>query len=179
MAKGKFQPRTGPTTQLHDIPGDDDSLPDRVNLDAKDPNEFQIVEVDDTPAADRGGDTEWTGDSLADQEDDLRNYSTNAQKRIKRLSAETHKNRRAREAAERELGVAAQRIQSQEAELQRLRLTTESGNNALLGSMRADRENRITDATRRLERCVFGDAKPTCRRTPKATARRWPRPPAI
>lgn len=154
MARGKFQPvRNDPREALHDIPGDDDSLPDRVSvdLDAKDPSAFQIVEVDDTPEADRGRDTEWEGDSLADQEDDLRKYSANAQKRIKRLSAETHTQRRAREAAERELNAASQLIQQQNAELQRLRLTTESGNNALLGSMRSEREGRITDATRRLE----------------------------
>ena len=149
MARGKFSPKLSPATRLHDVPGDDDSKV-VIDLDAAD-DDVQIVEVNDTPEADRGKDTEWHGESLADQEDDLRNYSANAQKRIKRLSAETHTQRRAREAAERERDEAIRYSQAQEAELQRLRLTTESGNNALLGSMRSEREGRITDATRRLE----------------------------
>jgi hypothetical protein len=152
MARGKFQPRTAPLANTHEIPGDDDAGKVRIDLDAADPDAFEVVEVDDTPEADKGKDSDWHGPSLADQEVDLRNLSAKKTvQRIERLRAETHTERRGREIAERERDAAVQRIQAQESEIQRLRLVTESGNNALVGSMRAERESRIADASRRLE----------------------------
>lgn len=155
MARGKFQASTGDNNHRQQLPPSADELPDTVsvNLDDKDPNAFQIVEVDDTPAADRGKDTTWNGpSSLEDQEDDLRNLSKRQfEKRLSRVVAETQTERRAREAAERERDAAIELARNQNTELTRLRQTTESGNTALLSSMRAEREGRIAEAARRLE----------------------------
>lgn len=158
MARGKFQASTGDTNHRQQLPPSADELPDTVSvdLDNKDPNAFEIVEVDDTPAADRGRDTTWNEPSLADQEDDLRNLSKREfEKRLKRVVAETHTERRAREAVERERDAAVELAGRQNVELTRLRQTVETGNTALVGSMRTDREGRIADATRRLEQAML------------------------
>lgn len=155
MARGKFQVSTGDNDHRHQLPSSADDLPDTVsvNLDDKDPNAFQIVEVDDTPAADRGRDTVWNGpSSLEEQEDDLRNLSKREfEKRLKRVVAETNTERRAREQVERERDAAVELASRQNAEITRLRQTTATGNTALVNSMTSEREARIADASRRLE----------------------------
>lgn len=155
MARGKFQASPGDNNYRQQLPSSADELPDTVsvNLDDKDPNAFQIVEVDDTPAADRGKDTVWNGpSSLEEQEDDLRNLSKREfEKRLKRVVAETNTERRAREQVERERDAATELIGRQNAELQQLRQSTVTSNTALANSMVAEREARIIDASRRLE----------------------------
>jgi len=152
MARGKFQASTGDRTRLHDLPNSADDLPDTVSvsLDDKDPNHFEIIEVDDTPQEDRGRPTE-VEHPLDVQEEDLRNLSANTQKRINRLKFETETERRGREAAQRERDAAVALIQAKDAELARYRQSTDAGNTALVNSMTAEREARIADATRRLE----------------------------
>lgn len=152
MARGAFNPSRADRGRMQELPPSADDLPETVsvNLDDKDPDKFEIVEVDDTPEADRGRPTE-VDQSLADQEADLRGLSQKTQKRIERLRFETHTERRGREAAERERDAAVKLAQDQNAEIARLRMVAESGNTALVGSMKAERESRIADATRRLE----------------------------
>lgn len=152
MAKHSFEPSRGDRVHMQQLPESAEDLPDRVSvdLDDKDPNNFEVVEIDDTPEDDRGRPTELDGASLADQELDLRNLSAKTQKRIERLRFETHTERRGREAAERERDAAVQLAKSQGEELARMRLVAESGNTALVNSMRGEREARIADATRRL-----------------------------
>lgn len=152
MARAAFRASRGDRAHMQELPPSADDLPDTVsvNLDDKDPEKFEIVEVDDTPEADRGRPTA-VDESLADQEADLRGLSQKTQKRIERLRFETHTERRGREAAERERDAAVKLAQDQNAEIARLRMVAESGNTALVGSMKAERETRIADATRRLE----------------------------
>lgn len=151
MARGKFQGGSD-RSRIHQVETGDLDAPVTVDLDNKDPNAFEVVVVDDTPLEDQGKDTTWNGPSLADQEDDLRNLSKRQfEKRLSRVVAETHTERRAREAAERERDAAIELARNQNAELARLRQTVDAGNTALVGSMRTDREGRIADATRRFE----------------------------
>lgn len=152
MARTAFRASRGDRTHLQELPRSADDLPDTVsvNLDDKDPEKFEIVEVDDTPEADRGRPTD-VDNPLADEEDELRGRSQKTQKRIDRLRFETETQRRGREAAERERDTAVKLANDQAAELARYRLSTESSNTALANSMRGEREARITDATRRLE----------------------------
>lgn len=151
MARGKFQAHVSDPSYVHQVDTGDVEAPVKVDLDNKDPDAFEIVVVDDTPEADKGKSTEWKGESLADQEQNLRGLSVEAQKRIKRLSAEVHTERRGREERERQLNEAVELIKARDTELARVRLVAESGNTALTTSMVAEREARIVDATRRLE----------------------------
>ncbi len=159
MAKPSF--RLSPITggAQHEMNNDD--LPDTVtvDLDDKDPNKYEIVEVDDTPEADRGKPTRLDA-SLDDQEDDLRERLSNrTQKRINRLKFETETERRAREAAERERDAAVSYAASRDEELTRLRKAVDTGSTALANSMKAEREGRIATATRQLETAhADGDA---------------------
>lgn len=152
MPRGKFQASTGDRTRLHDLPNSADDLPETVsvNLDDKDPNNIQVVEIDDTPQEDRGRPTE-VEHPLDVQEEDLRNLSATTQKRINRLKFETETERRGREAAQRERDAAVALIRDRDAEIARYRQSTDAGNTALANSMVAERQARIADATRRLE----------------------------
>lgn len=151
MAKASFRASNGDRGRMQQLPDSADDLPETVSvdLDDKDPENFEIVEVDDTPERDRGRPTK-VPDDLAEQETDLRGLSRNAQKRIDRLRFETETQRRGREQAERERDAAVQGIKDRDDELNRYRLATETGNTALVASMRSERENRIAEAERRV-----------------------------
>lgn len=151
MARQSFRANRGDRSFQHDLPASADDLPETasINLDDKDPNNIHVVEIDDTPEADRGRPTEVDA-PLDLQEADLRNMSATTQKRINRLKFETETQRRGREQAERERDAALQMARDQNAEIARLRMITESGNTALATSMRTERESRIAGATQRL-----------------------------
>lgn len=154
MARESFKPAGRDQRHMVKLPESADDLPERVlvDLDDKDPSNFTVVVKDDTPDDDKGRPTAWNGTSAADEDvEDLRGQSSKVQKRIDRLRAETHTERRAREAAERERDAAAQLVRDQAAEIERLRRVAETGTRALSDSMTAERESRIADATRRLE----------------------------
>ena len=135
---------------MHEIAGSSD-LPDLVtiDLDGEDPNAFEIVEVDDTPEADKGKPTKWNGKS-ATEELPLQGVHPKVQKRIDRLRAETETERRAREASERREQAAVELARQQAEELTDLRRRLETGSTALATSMKEQREQRIDDAKRRL-----------------------------
>lgn len=149
MARESFKPTPGARNYMQNLPASADDLPEEtlIDLDAKD---GKFIVVDDTPEADRGKPA--AGDrSLSDQEDDLRGLSKNVQKRIDRIRFETHTERRAREAAERERDAAIEFARTQQAEVERLRKSQETGATALASSMKSEREARLADAQRRLE----------------------------
>lgn len=152
MAREAFKATPGDRRNMVQLPPSADALPDKVvvDLDDKNPDNFKVVVVDDTPEADRGREKTWNGPSAADEED-LRDVSAKVQKRIDRLRAETHTERRTREAAERERDAAIELTRSQQAEIERLRQATENGTRATAQAMAAERETRISDAKRRLE----------------------------
>jgi hypothetical protein len=150
--RGAFRATNSDRSKFVELPRSADDLPDTVSvdLDDKDPQKFTIVEIDDTPEADRERPTELEGGSLADQEEDLRDVSVKTKKRIERLRFETHTERRAREKAERERDEAVNFAKSMNEENARLRTAADSGNTALANSMIGERQARIDDATRRL-----------------------------
>ena len=69
MARASFRASNGDRTRMQELPSSADDLPETVSvdLDDKDPQNFEIVEVDDTPERDRGRPTE-VSDDLAGQE---------------------------------------------------------------------------------------------------------------
>ena len=149
MAKASregFRPQPIDRTNTIDLPTGD--LPERVSvdLDNADGNAFTVVEVDDTPEADRGRPTD-----VADLEP-VAGDSPNVAKRIARLKAETHTERRAREEVERREAAAIELLRSRDAELADLRKRLEGSTGALAASMKSDREARLADARARLER---------------------------
>ena len=149
MAKAKregFRPQPIDRTNTIDLPTGD--LPERVSvdLDATDGNAFTVVEVDDTPEADRGRPT-----NVEDLEP-VAGDSPNVAKRIARLKAETHTERRAREEVERREAAAIDLLRSRDAEVADLRKRLEGSTGALAASMKSDREARLADARVRLER---------------------------
>lgn len=154
MPRESFRPAPADGRNMVRLPESADALPERVvvNLDDKDPNAFQVVVRDDTPEEDRGRPTE-VGQSLADQEEELRDLSDSrrVQKRIDRLRYETHTERRAREAAERERDAAVEEARQARTEAERLRMQVNNSTVAMAESMKAERQARIEDATRRLE----------------------------
>jgi len=132
-----------------------DSYPDRVSidLDDKDPNNIQIVEVDDRdpddPKADRTQDPATWSDANSQ---DPQGASPRVEKRIGRLKAETETQRRLRENAEKERDAAIELARNQAAELADLRRRSESTGTALAASMKSAAETRIADAKQRYER---------------------------
>lgn len=139
--------------QNHQLPDSADDLPEvvSVDLDAKDPNAFEVVEVDDTPEADRGKPTEIT-ESLADQEENLRGRGTKKSfdARINRMKFEIETERRGKEQIQRERDTAIEFARKQETELAELRRRVDGGTQALSVSMQAEKDAKIADAQRRL-----------------------------
>lgn len=159
MARDSFRPSPRDRNMTHNLATDD--LPERVtvDLDDKDPGNFTVVEVDDTPEADRGKPRD-VDRSILEQEEDLRGVSKNVQKRIDRFKFEVETHRRGKEAAERERDAAIEAARLRDAEIARLRQAAERGTSALADSMTAERESRITDAKRRLAAAhADGDAE--------------------
>ena len=121
-----------------------------VDLDSEDPNAFiEVVEVDDTPEADRGKPTQVT-DPLEVSEDELRSYGNRAQDRIKRLTFETQTERRGREAAERIANEATETARRALAEVERLKTAGTATATALSETMLREREAALTTARSKL-----------------------------
>lgn len=150
MARRSFRANPGDERTMVQLPDSANDLPElvSVDLDAKDPEAFEIVVNDDTPEGDRGRPTEWNDESALDQKEPKN--QTGYAKRIGRLKAEIETRRRAEEAAQRERDAAAQLAADQAAEIARLRKIAETGSTALASSMKTERESRIADAKRRL-----------------------------
>lgn len=149
MAKAQregFRPQPIDRTNTIDLPtaGFPDSV--TVDLDSEDPNAFTVEVVDDTPEADRGKPTR------VEDLEPLTGDSPSVQKRINRLKAETHTERRAREEAERREAAAIELARTSAAEVADLRRRLEGSTGALAASMKSDREARLADARARLER---------------------------
>jgi hypothetical protein len=142
-----FSPNRGDRGYTHDLAGADD-MPDlvTVDLDDKDPNAIEVVEVDDTPEADRGKPTN-AGESTADQEDDLRErVSTRTKRRIDRLKFESHTERRNRETAERERDEALRVAADARAEVEDLRRRNQSSTSMVATAMISRNETEMSQA---------------------------------
>lgn len=155
----KFQPasRTNALAR-RDTGGDPPDLV-RVDLDAEDPNDFEVVEVDDTPEGDRGKPTEVFEPVEGPSEDELRSLSSRTQSRIKRMTFERETERRGREQAERERDAAVTAARRAMEENERLKQGESRSAQALGASMLARNESESTAAQGRLEQAIAdGDA---------------------
>ena len=154
MAKASregFRPQPIDRSNTIDLPTGD--LPDRVSvdLDSADGNAFTVVEVDDTPEADRGRPN--AKHYTAEDDENLSGLGKDEfEKRLKRLKFETNSARREAEAAQRERDAAIEAARVRDAELADLRKRLEGSTGALAASMKSDREARLADARARLER---------------------------
>lgn len=152
MARESFKPTPRDREKTQNL--ETDGFPDvvSVDLDDKDPNNFAVLEVDDTPEADRGKPTRV--EDLAETKD-----PSNYQKRIDRIKAETNTERRGREQAERERDAAIEAARVKDAEVADLRRRLEGSNTTLAASMKGEREARLADAQRRYTQAnTDGDA---------------------
>ncbi len=144
-----FRPQPIDRTNTIDLPTGD--LPERVSvdLDNADGNAFTVVEVDDTPEADRGRPN--AKHYTAEDDENLSGLGKDEfEKRLKRLKFETNSARREAESAQRERDAAVEAARVRDAELADLRKRLEGSTGALAASMKSDRESRLQDATRRL-----------------------------
>lgn len=151
MAKRSFKPTNADERNMVLLPSSADDLPERVtvDLDAENPDDFEIDVIDDTPEEDRGRPNARRLTAL-EEEADLRDISEKVKKRINRLRFEVESQNREKTAAERERDAAVQALRDREEELKRLRQIAENGSTALHSSMKAEREGRLADARRRL-----------------------------
>lgn len=138
----------------------DEAVGGVVDLDAKDPNEIEIVKINDEVAPeDKGKPTQVTGTSLADQEEDLRGYSKDVQKRINRLKYETNTQRRAAEQASRERDAAVEAARTFQAEAAELRTRNQQNTTAMATAMTGERDARMVAAKQKYKEAQeAGDA---------------------
>lgn len=156
MARTPRRFGTNNSSTQHQLPDSADDLPDvvSIDLDAKDPNAFEVVEAEDRQddnddqQQDKGPATDA---DLTSQEDDLRGrLGKRVQKRIDRLVLETNTERRAREAAEQREQQAIERERAQAAENAELRRRLDGNTQTMSAAMQAEKDAKIADAQRRL-----------------------------
>lgn len=139
---------------------DTSAFPDEVtvDLDDKDPNNFVIEEIDDTPEDDKGRPTEVENSVL--DEEELRGISKRTQNRINRLKFETETERRGREAAERQLAVAVEEARIAKEEAERLKAADGPRTQALGSAMLARVDAGMANAKAKLAKAIEeGNAK--------------------
>lgn len=136
-----FAPISGDRRNDVQLPVSADELPDSVSvdLDDKDPDNFVILEEDDTPEEDRGRPTSYTpeDEELAGEVEDLRGRRRDPASRVKRLTFERETERRRAEQAEREREAAIELARTTTAENEDLRQRLQRGNSALAENMLA------------------------------------------
>lgn len=131
-----------------------DDLPDlvSVDLDDKDPNRIEVVEVDDRSDTERAtGERDELGQWTRHNAKDPRGVTPRVQKRFDRLKAETETERSLRIQTERERDEAVGAAQRQQAEINDLRQRLSNSTGTLAESMAGERKARMSDAQRRLE----------------------------
>jgi len=112
-------------------------------------DDIQIEVVDDTPDKDRG---KWIVDDKKDgephlpEDDELKRYSEDAQKRIKQYTARSHAERRAREAIERQLQEAEKVIRSLSERSNKMAELLEGGEKVLVTEHRSRIEEQLKAA---------------------------------
>lgn len=111
-----------------------------VDLDDTDPNNFTVLEVDDTPEKDRDKPTKVLHPAEEVTEEELRGYGERAQSRIKRMTFEKETERRGREAAERTADEATDAARRLLAENERLKAASAATATALSDTMLRERE---------------------------------------
>lgn len=131
-----------------ELPASADALPDSVtiDLDNKDPDAFEILEIDDTPEADRDRPTSYA------PEDETEANRHDPASRIKRMTFERETERRRAEAAERERDAAVQLAREQAAEVEELRSRLGRSTEALGNSMVERNKSAMAEARNKLSK---------------------------
>jgi hypothetical protein len=129
-----------PTDRKGDISIEVEGAVGRTEINAKPKLEIEIV--DDTPEADRGREVSDPPDDIT--EDELKNYSKSAKKRLERFSKGYHDERRAKEQAVRE-----------RVELERYVKSVMDENTQLKGSVNKNQHVLVEQAKRAVEAEVF------------------------
>jgi hypothetical protein len=135
-------------------------------VEIEDEDDFEFVIEDDTPEEDRGRskatDNDLDDDSEPDDEE-LKNYSAGAAKRIKVLTKKRHDERRAKEATERELQVAV-------GEIQKLRTYLSGATKAIVTKDKASLGSELDAAKKELTEAIeLGDGAKVADATVKVT----------
>lgn len=116
-----------------------------VDLDDKDPNNYEIIVEDDTPEDDRGRPTQ-VDDPIEVTEEELRGYGHKAQERIKRLTFERETFRRQADEASRNSNTAVDHAQRLTDENERLRTSVTMASTSLASTMLKEREASMASA---------------------------------
>lgn len=115
-------------------------------------DEFDIEVVDDTPEEDRRPPrTEAKEPEPQGEEDELKNYSENVQKRIKRLKYEFHEERRQKERSEREKAEALNYAAVLQQQLEQFRQQNEASQRALVQTSVKQKGSELEAAKRQLK----------------------------
>jgi hypothetical protein len=115
-------------------------------------DEFDIEVVDDTPEEDRRPPrTETKEPEPQGEEDELKNYSENVQKRIKRLKYEFHEERRQKEKSEREKAEALNYAAVLQQQLEQFRQQNEASQRALVQTSVKQKGSELEAAKRQLK----------------------------
>lgn len=149
---------------IQNILEDDDRSPIEVDADNEELEDVDIEVVDDTPEEDRGRKppekTEDDDHETEEKEEELKSYSENVQKRIKKLRWEYHEERRAKEAAERQNEEAVRIAQRLKEENDKLRKTVTRSDTALLDQAKQRAEVQLAQAKAEYKRAYEeGDAE--------------------
>lgn len=115
-------------------------------------DDFEIEVVDDTPEEDRRPPrTEAKEPEPQGEEDELKNYSENVQKRIKRLKYEFHEERRQKERSEREKSEALNYAAALHQQLEQFRQQNEASQRALIQTSVKQKSSDLEAAKRQLK----------------------------
>lgn len=147
MAREKFKASAGALGDLITVTGSD-NLPDETVVKLEEDN--TVIEVkNDTPKEDQGRPDNLDNFPVEDTNTEVRG-STKVEKRINRLKAETHTERRGREKAERERNEAIQYAQQQKADLDTLRRQVARNAEELNKTTLSRNESALKNAQQRL-----------------------------
>jgi hypothetical protein len=118
-------------------------------VDFEDEDDFELEIEDDTPEEDRGrtraSDSDTDDDEIDDEE--MKQFSSGAAKRIKTLTRQKHDQRRLAEAKERELQAAA-------GEINRLRSQLQGAAKSVVGASKGKLEGEISDLKKQLAEAI-------------------------
>lgn len=147
-----------------DLGGDDvgQASPSDKLVEKEEAPELEIDVVDDTPEKDKG---KWVADDGKDgepnlpNEEELRSYSKDVQKRFSQMTARIHAERRAREDRERQLNELATFAKKALEENNQLKSVLENGEKVLVGEHKGRLEASMAQVKRQLAEAVeAGDA---------------------
>ena len=150
------------------------SAQEKDDIEIEDEFEFEIE--DDTPEADRGRDkaSDESDDDDEIEDEELRNFSQGAQKRIKTLTKKRHDERRAKEDKERQLTEAVNAIRTVTAENEKLRKSLSGAATSAVGATKSQVEAELTGLKKDLAEAIeLGDGTKVADLQEKLADAKW------